>query len=370
MSKELIQAYVFTAPVVCLLVCLGLLLLDHTTMQLTREEKRLRRFLSLAFGIVVLLWVGLVFKEVFHRVFAYYFTVFLFSMMVNQVLIYRFVFTITAISEHDRFGRFHYVLPVLLTVASAVTDLTVAVQHKEAVIYGDSGGTTWFAVLYVLTGCVALFYYSFYPAIGFLRVRRYRRHIGDYSADVQRTSLNWLVVMQLLTLIIIPVPFAGLLLNMGDLVNLFFVIPGVLLAFCVYPVLCFNLLSDNYVIMTSDDNNQPNDDNADKLDPKRFTHYLRTHKPYLNPQLRITHVAADLCTNRNYLSFFINREYGMSFSRLINSYRLKELHRLRISHDHRARSNAEIVLMSGFSCYRSYLRAKKMEDKAAILKEN
>jgi AraC-like DNA-binding protein len=259
-------------------------------------------------------------------------------------------------------------VPVLLTAISAVTDLIVPFEQQEAVIYGDGygGENGWFAALYSLTGIVFVVYNTLYPILGLLRIRRYRRSIEDYSADAQRISLNWLLIMQALTLITIPFPLVGLLSGTDVFSDFYFSMQGVLPSFLIYPILCYNLLSDNFVIIMQDDENPA--DSAAEIDPKRFARYLRDKKPYLNPQLRITDVAADLCTNRNYVSTFINREYGMNFSRFINRYRLKELDRLRLSPDHRENTNLELVLMAGFSSYRSYLRVKTGEDKASVLK--
>jgi AraC-like DNA-binding protein len=365
MSRELIQALVFSAPAVCALVCLAMLILDIFYAEKNREEKQLRLFLSLTFTVATLCWLGLVLQVIHHRAFVCYSTIFLLTLMLDQILIYRFVHIITAIGRNDRFSRLHYVLPVLLTAVSAVTDLIVSFEWQEAVIYSEGNG--WPAALYSLTGVVFIVYNSLYPTLGLLRIRRYSRRIEDYSADAQRTSLNWLRLMLALTLITIPVPLAGLLFDVDIFSNFYFSMQGVLPAFFTYPILCYNLLSDNYVIILPNDENQT--DSAAETDPKRFVRYLHDKKPYLNPQLRITDVAADLCTNRNYVSTFINRTYEMNFSRLINRCRLKELNRLRHSPDHEENTNMELVLKAGFSSYRSYLRVKREEDKASVLKE-
>jgi AraC-like DNA-binding protein len=367
-GDNVIQALAFSAPAVCALVCLAMLILDIFYTEKNREEKQLRLFLSLTFTVAALCWLGLVLQVANHRAFACYSSVFLLTLMLDQILIYRFVHIITATGRNDRFSRLHFILPVLLTTVSVVTDLIVPFEQQETVIYGGSysGGNSWFVILYSLTGVLFVVYNSLYPALGLLRIRRYSRSIADYSADAQRTSLNWLRIMQVLTLITIPIPLVGLLFDIDVFSNFYFSIQGVLPSFFVYPILCYNLLSDNYVIIMPDDENRMG--NAAEIDPKRFARYLRDKKPYLNPQLRITDIATGLCTNRNYVSEFINREYGMNFSRLINRCRLKELDRLRFSPDHRENTNLELVLMAGFSSYRSYLRVKSREDKARVLK--
>ena len=59
---------------------------------------------------------------------------------------------------------------------------------------------------------------------------------------------------------------------------------------------------------------------------------------------------------------------NMNFSRLINRYRLQELERLRLLPSNSEKNNIELVLMAGFSNYRSYLRVKQEEDRLALLK--
>ncbi|GHT65417.1 hypothetical protein AGMMS50239_25130 [Bacteroidia bacterium] len=344
MSRELIQASVFSIPAACALVCLVMLLLDISFSRKSREERQLRFFLSLTFMVAALSWLGLMFQVIAPEVFIRYSVVFTLTLMFDQILIYRFVHIITATERHSRFNRLHFVVPVLLTVVVELTGYAI------------------------LTSVVFVVYNTLYPVLGILRIHRYRRSIEDYSADAQRTSLNWLLLMQALTLITIPVPLFGMLFNVDVFSGSWLSVQGALPAFFIYPILCYNLLSDNYVIVTPDDDAElPDIDSA--MAAKNFAHYLRDKKPYLNPQLRITDVAVDLHSNRCSISALVNREYGMNFSRLINRCRLKELNRLRLSPDHSEKDNLELVLMAGFSSYRSYLRVKREEDRATVLKE-
>jgi AraC-like DNA-binding protein len=366
---KLIQALIFSAPAACALVCLVIMLLDTLYTGKNRQEKLLRLFLSLTFTVAALCWLMLVLQVINHRAFASCSSVFLLTLMFDQILIYRFVHIITDTSGGNmRFNRLHYLVPVLLTVVSITTDLIVPVEQKEAVIYGSGVGNGWFAAMYGLTGVVFVVYNTLYSVLGLFRIHRYRRGIADYSADAQRTSLNWLRIILVLKLVIIPVPLFGMLFNVDAFSGFYSSIYGVLPSFFIYPILCYNLLSDNYVIVKPDDDTGL-PDNAVEITPKHFARYLRDKKPYLNPQLRITDVAADLHTNRNYVSSFINKAYGMNFSRLINRNRLKELNRLRLSPDNSEKNNLQLVLMAGFSSYRSYLRVKNREDKMSVLKE-
>ncbi len=77
----------------------------------------------------------------------------------------------------------------------------------------------------------------------------------------------------------------------------------------------------------------------------------------------------DLNTNRTYLSNFINREYGMNFSRWINRLRLQELERIRFDPTCRKLSGMELVVQAGVSNYRAYARVKKAEDRLTTVGE-
>ncbi len=58
----------------------------------------------------------------------------------------------------------------------------------------------------------------------------------------------------------------------------------------------------------------------------------------------------------------------MNFCRLINRCRLYHLDRLRLSSLNSEKDNIDLVLMAGFSSYRSYLRVKNEEDRLSLLK--
>jgi AraC-like DNA-binding protein len=301
--------------------------------------------------------------------------------MMDQVLIYRFVHLITAVKGRDRFNFLHIAVPVILATLLVASVPLIPSETRLEILYNADGNfdNPLYSVLNKISGIVFIVYNILYPVLGLARIRRYRRAIVNYSADTQRTSLNWLTILQILTLLTIPVPLAGMLLNMAVFSNFWTSIQGVLPTFFVYPLLCYNLLSDNYEIMTSTgDESLPLPDQitgdesfsgkSSAIDPKRFDKYLKDKQPYLNPKIHITDFASALQTNTKYVSACINNRYKMNFSSFINSLRLEELERLRKSTQMQSHDNMDIILMSGFSNYRSYLRAKKTQDRAKLLK--
>nr|WP_284710978.1 AraC family transcriptional regulator [Bacteroides ovatus] len=350
-----------------------MMLMDARTFKRNRQERWLRLYLALTFLVTALGWLGMVLYAVSPDGFVHYHTVFLLALMLDQVMFYRLVAILTDTGGSRSFNRLHVVIPLVITAISALSDLLVPTEKQIKVVYGGASLTadTWFGIVYILTSIVFIVYNALYPLLSLRNIRRYRRFVVDYSSEAQRTSLDWLFGIQVLILVCVPVPLAGVLLGIDTFASSWFVWLGALPYFAYYIILCYNMLDGNYLIIQPEPADGKEEDTTQKestIDRRQFERYLRDKKPHLDPKLRITDLAAGLNTNRNYLSAFINREYGMNFSRLINRCRLAELDKLRLSPRYSTKSNMELVLMAGFGNYRNYLRVKKEEDRLTLLK--
>ena len=368
---EVLEAFTFSTPVMCALGCMLMMLMDARTCKSNAQERRLRLYLALTYLVTALGWTGMVLYVVSPDGYVRYHTVFLLALMLDQVMFYRLVAILTNTGQIRKFSRLHVSIPVVLTVFSFLGDLLVPVEKQMGAMYAEAELTpaTWFGIGYMLTSIIFVVYNTLYPLLSLRNIRRYRRFAVDYSSEAQRTSLDWLFGIQLLILVCIPVPLAGILLGSDTFASPWFVWLGAVPYSVYYIILCYNMLDGNYLIIrpdTVDKEDVPEKTAA--IDRKLFERYLRDKKPYLDPGLRITDMAVGLKTNRSYLSAFINNEYGMNFSRLINRCRLAELDKLRLSSRYCDKSNMEQVLMAGFGNYRNYLRVKKEEDRLTILK--
>ena len=370
-AHEQVEAFAFSTPVVCAVGCMLMVLMDARTCQRNAQERRLRLYLAVIYLVTALGWFGMVLYAVSPDGFVHYHTVFLLALMFDQVMFYHFVALLTDTGESRRLNRLHVAIPLAVAAFSVGCDLFVPAEKQIAVVYEGASLTSdaWFGIVYILTSIIFIVYNTLYPLLSLRNIRRYRRFVVDYSSEAQRTSLDWLFGIQLLIFVCIPVPLAGILLGIDTFSSLWFVWLGALPYSVLYIILCYNMLDGNYLIIQPEPaTEEATQDKETIIDRKQFERYLREKKPYLDPKLRITDLAAGLNTNRSYLSAFINREYGMNFSRLINRCRLAELDRLRLSPRYSTKSNMELVLMAGFGNYRNYLRVKKEEDRLALLK--
>jgi len=105
----------------------------------------------------------------------------------------------------------------------------------------------------------------------------------------------------------------------------------------------------------------------DSLTKKELEKWILKYKPYLNPELKITDLIFEFQTNRTYLSAFINRKYGINFSRFINYWRLIEYEKMNADPANTLLTDKERALITGFSNYRGYLRANKMIKKVVMV---
>lgn len=290
-----------------------------------------------------------------------------------NVLYYHFTFELTKTRSHERFSRWHYFAPASITAIYLVWSLFVPfdvqcqlVESKSEIVQ-DYEVYSWFSNSKPLLFSVFMIVYG---VMATLRIRRFRRAVVNYSADEQRTSLSWLYQMTYAMLGMVPLALAFVVLSNRTLTSTPIVILPLLFFIYRDVMLVHNILTDNFVVITSDadatlssqSDEQPLFAGTQHEEVRHLESYMRERKPYLNPELKITDITADLHTNRTSLSQLINRTYGMNFSRFVNRYRLEELKKIKADTKNDL-PEIELIAEAGFSEWRGYLRVKQREEK-------
>lgn len=85
--------------------------------------------------------------------------------------------------------------------------------------------------------------------------------------------------------------------------------------------------------------------------------HFETKRPYLTPGYSLRDLADDLNIAYTYLSFIINREFGMSFNDLINKYRIDHMKTLIGKEDYALYTLEGIAFKSGFNSRSTFYRA-------------
>lgn len=75
--------------------------------------------------------------------------------------------------------------------------------------------------------------------------------------------------------------------------------------------------------------------------------WMKTEKPYLNPEFRLLDMRQVLPLNRTYLSQLINAEYGCNFYQFVTNYRIEEAKQLMM--DHPGMKMQDVAEQCGFS---------------------
>ncbi len=311
------------------------------------------------------------------KVFVYMHSILYLTMLYFEVLLYYVVFRITRTHAEERFARRHFIIPALLSGVMAIWSLFIPFDSQLTIIesfgktYGEYKLYAWMATSKTLP---FFLYNVVYSLLSLRKIRRYQQAIRDYSADEGHSPVKWLYLLFYCSLGTLPILLLGSFLGRNPLFYTLALVLPLLVTIFQTVTLCYNIVVVNFNLIEAEPPTPAGEHPAEKetahrkLDKERFEEYIHQKQPYLNPDLRITEMAAELLTNRTYLSAFINREYGMNFSRYINHLRLKELNKLRANPAYAAYDGLELVQEAGFSSYRGYLRTKNEEDKETTVK--
>lgn len=364
----------YTAPVVSSLLCFTLLTIYgiHQRGRNEATNKSLLLIMMVYYVSAAVGWVNLTLYHFFPEAYVHVNALYYLSLLIVQVSFYHLIYMLTGTCSVQRFLPVHYAIPCTLVAVFFVWSLFVPFDVRLALVtsrgevqVGYEAYSAFFTHRYELRGVYTIIYIP----LGILRLLRYRREITGYSADTSRGELRWLYVLIILSLAILPLPVATLFFSKQALLSSLLPMAPMLVIVVQHAILCYNMLTVNYIIITPE-KHDPKDKQTKsrQLNKSLFEAYMQEAKPYLNPLLKITDLVLPLGTNRSYLSAFINREYGMNFSRFINFCRLQELERLRHLPEHKERTGVELVLMVGFCDFRSYKRIKTEVDKMKELK--
>jgi AraC-like DNA-binding protein len=178
--------------------------------------------------------------------------------------------------------------------------------------------------------------------------------VGQYSANYDKSSMEWLYFIYVVSIILTLYPlFVRFFIHQG-MPTMFMPFLWSSLTIMLQAIICYNLLNGNYIVINVPKRQEKESKPQPALNRAAFEIYMRKHKPYLEPDLKITDLLLPFYTNYRYMSEFINREYGMNFNRYINTLRLQEMEQMRSNPKYNTLSEIELALTAGFSSYRSY----------------
>lgn len=380
-SKHIGLTVIYAGPVVASII--SLIIVGLYRGKTTDNDRRiLFNILSGFFACIAINWIFII---------LYIFNTALYTRMnilcyatflLTQVVLYHYIYVITRVPGKKPFPKWHYYLVGMIVLAFGIWSVFVPFEAKHYIVFsrGDAApGYALYSRFFTLRIPLKAIYSVVYAFLSWKLLLNYRRAVVHYSADTGRASLGWAYVLLGLTLTLTFIPVFGTIAGQARSVSTF--VPGLAMIPIVIQlvILCYFTITGSYVIIE----NSPGQDRSDIIEDRetdtapglseiksaeqreflsKFEQMIETQKPYLDSQLRITDLAEVMHTNRSYLSAFINRTYGMNFSRYINRLRIKEMEALAKSPEHVKSSITDLALASGFSSYRSYHKFRHTEE--------
>lgn len=346
-----------SGPFITALFCLGLILVRYRQRDEYTRTKLLK--LLVAYYLLIICVSFTAFSFLYLRsVYVFLNSLSVLSILYSIVIIYHIIYLVTATGRSKPFPFIHYITPLIVVLFQYFWSFYFLSMTDPDIIYSNK----WFLAVSSFKLVIWLIYGTIYSIYSLKKIIKYKKIIINYSADEDRSSVKWLYAVIICTIALIPPTVLYVFLrNEVVLVSVFSMITNFILQLQLV-ILAYNMFTENYVIMYPVGSN-PDGAKAilTKIDKDRFEDFMREKKPYLNPGLRITDLMRELCTNRSYLSGYINKTYSMSFSRYINTCRLRELKRMQNDPKLSAYDEESLIIKAGFRSIRGYQRFIKQE---------
>lgn len=222
-----------------------------------------------------------------------------------------------------------------------------------------------------------IFGIGYYILALLLLVSYYKRAIGKYT--LVRKPADWVIFLVGVSVASLISSMLPALVSRSGLYHSFLT---AIVTCCIatqHVLLTYHIIRREYrlyIVYTSPDNAEKEEPvkrrrkHSGKLDQERVEKYFKKHKPYLDPNYKITNLVEDLDVNRTVISAFINQTYGMNFNRFLNRWRLREMEWLRSLPANQGKSVSSLINQTGFGDYRTYSRAIAAEREATGEKQD
>ena len=162
-------------------------------------------------------------------------------------------------------------------------------------------------------------YGFFYAVWTFVAIPRFHRHLRETFSYTENINLNWLRTILLV--------FIGLIV-LWTFNSLFVSFPlesaYMISSMVAWMFICYFLYRHESVI--SELQELPKEEPAADASEIgiRIEHLMMVRKAYLNPRLKLSDVAAQIHSNRTYVSNWFNRQQGATFFDYVNRLRIEE----------------------------------------------
>lgn len=345
-----------------------------------RHNDRAKRFLTLFMAVAALLYFcHYVYFNRAYEMLPVTDSIYAFTTLAVYPLYFLYIKLLSE-SRKLRVRDFYTLIPAVLSCsACAVIYLMMDYGERSAylqqVIFGHAkaAGISPLAyaqdVRYKLTGIVFAFQIIPILYLGSRKIARYNREINDFYSNTEGKTFS---EIRTLLIFFVATSAASFVMNIigkhhfADSVWMI-LIPSLLFSTLLYSLgFIGNKHYFTAVDFARDKAGNDSFDTNGKEYPgdlaKTILELIESKELYCQPDIKVSDIAGLLRTNRTYISAAINKELKVSFSALINDYRVERAKKLIVGSISTGKkmTKTEIIEQSGFSNESSFYRAFKI----------
>lgn len=345
------------------------------------EERKLKRIVLFYLLLSGLGWIVTFFYEFIPVLFVWLNIACLVSYILPSIFFYRIIRYLTRLGKAEAFSPLHYLLPGALAAVMLVWSLFVPFGVQLEIVTGKAqvfpAGYEAYARFFTTKPLLRVVFGLVYYLLALRVMLKYYQKAVNKKTRVRKPA-RWVMFLVGISLASL---FSSVLPTFMPRGEILYSVWTLGVAACIaaqHVLLSYHIMRRDYFpyILPKKTHRQPlqggrmpkrekkplpRKQHAGKLDRTLFEEFIRARKPYLNPNYKITDLVEDLDVNRTSLSAFVNKTYGMNFSRYLNRLRLRELEELRLQPDNEGKTIGSLLGKAGFDNYRTYLRAVNAE---------
>lgn len=380
-TTDLFLKYVrMLLPVFSAASCI-LLVIFSLSDSITRQERRLKLVTASYFLATAIVWIGLFAYSFYPKMYLWFNVPLLLCFLLVPVVFYHIMVLLTTHGGISRFSMWHYVAPVVLSMVLLIWSLSVPVeiQFKITTGFGEytPAGHETYTRLFTSKPLLRLIFGIVY-FIFTLRILHRYYHKANTPASLVRKPARWVVYLMVLLLLTLAASLITAMVTRNVLPESFLPLVAVTAVIGQHLLLTYHIIRRKYLMyvihpgqmMNKELNPIPSPSRDEKLrrehhgiplTGRKLETYFRREKPYLKSEFKITDLVAHFDLNRSTISGFINKEYGINFTRYVNRWRLDELDRLTRLPSNQGKSKSQLTQKAGFTNVKHYRRSLQIE---------
>ena len=258
---------------------------------------------------------------------------------ISSPLLYLYVFRLTNKDFKIQRKTILHFIPALLVMMYYANYFVASLSTKEAII---QKGYNYFPYDVTVLSYLDIIYYMMCILISAFRLQRYKKQVIDFYSDQNKRNHQWLTIILIANMIAAILCF--FLFGTGQQVFAQLIVvcssfmiyaigykmlasPPILPDFITEPLIHpeYNKIEKPVEVLENKyERSGLSQERSEKI-AEKILGYMQENKPYINPEINLKELAAELHIATHHLSQVINQIFKKNFYDFINEYRVAEV---------------------------------------------